>query len=164
MEAINLTALLTSIITLLIVFVKTIRKCKCYRGGIEIERRDENGVESQHHFILELLQSIKTNFTPRRKSEDVNDQNYEEQNHEKQIDNNQINDEEQPCSSDNLTNYSNENNCIKITQETTTKEIAEHLDMVPKNNMVNVQIKDLLDKSYSRRDLSNQTPFIVNKK
>lgn len=65
MDALNISAFAVSIITLSVVFVKTIKKCKCTKSGLVIERRDESGMEEQHSFILQMVKMLK-NFTPRR--------------------------------------------------------------------------------------------------
>jgi hypothetical protein len=65
MDAFNISAFAVSIITLSVVFVKTIKKCKCNKSGLVIERRDESGIEEQHGFILQMVKLLK-NFTPRR--------------------------------------------------------------------------------------------------
>lgn len=148
MEALNLTALITSVIAMIIVFIKTIRKCKCGKGGIEIERRDE--IDRHHSFIIDLLKSIKTNFTPRRFLE------------------------KKPSLEENNTTMPS----LEITDKTTTADIAREFNLVPKTGIhtVSVPIRELLEQNSKKqkkkknsannsdKTCNNITPFVINRK
>lgn len=148
MDPASLSAILLSVISLTVVFIKAIRKCKCNSAGIEIERRDDTGREEQYSFILELVKSLKTNFTPRKRERSEEDEST--QSHE-------VTTEVPPLEI--------------VTHKTTTKDIADHLDMIPRDSVsTSIPISEIMSNSLNNshtREVSESprfTPFIINRK
>jgi hypothetical protein len=168
MEPISLSALLLSAISIIAIFVKTIRKCKCNSTGLEIERRDETGREEQYHFILELVKSLKSNFTPRKK--DLSDKST------KSTKSTKSSDKDSPIMTQQVVNDFDTLQpvlpMLKIVDKTTTHEIAEQLDMVPRDDKVTtiIPISELISQSKSQNHSRNSsgtprlTPFIISRK
>jgi membrane carboxypeptidase/penicillin-binding protein len=56
-DGVSITALIMAIITGLFVFINKIHKCKCNKGGIEVER--EMDIEHQQEFTINLINSLR---------------------------------------------------------------------------------------------------------
>lgn len=147
MDVLNITALVTSVIAMIAVFIKHIRKCKCGSSGFEIERRDE--LDRHHSFIIQLLSSLKSNFTPRRYRDAQASQNIQDSNTGKVV----------PP--------------LRITKDTTTGDIAKEFNMIPKKNgsgSVSVPIIELMENKNKKRknkttnSMENITPFVIKRK
>lgn len=159
MEPLTLSAFVVSVLSILAVFIKTIRKCKCDKSGLEIERTDVNGVEEQHRFIIELVKSLKNNFTPRKKSTQATEESQEAQ---PDLEANSVSNATQKLSHQSmsqpismpqqvhLTNITQNTrppkrndsdddiSTLDIKSDTTTKDIAEHLDMIPRTKDIKI--------------------------
>jgi hypothetical protein len=69
-EGVSIIALLMSIVSGLVLFFKSVKKCKV--GSLEIEReREKDDTEQQHEFTLNLVKTLK-NCTPRNNKSDDN--------------------------------------------------------------------------------------------
>lgn len=71
MDSIAVISLVMSIISGVVLFIKGIKKCKCYKGQFEIERDINSDIEKQQEYTLRLIKALKTSYTPRRN--DLND-------------------------------------------------------------------------------------------
>ena len=149
MDVLNITALVTSVIAMFAVFIKHIRKCKCGTSGFEIERRDE--LDRHHSFIIQLLSSLKTNFTPRRYRDAQASQTIKDSN----------------------SNTGKVVPPLRITKDTTTGDIAKEFNMIPKKNgsgSVSVPIIELMEnnnkkiKNKTTNSMENITPFVIKRK
>ena len=62
-----------ALISSFILFIKGIRVCKCYKGGIEIERDVNYDIEQQQEYTLRLIKALKTSYTPRKEKKELED-------------------------------------------------------------------------------------------